>query len=252
MQKREKMPFDSHIHLGRLPHPKELVKVLDQAGYAYNAIACEPAEWESLREIWQYSGLKEKGCNLAFGIHPMSVLQAKESHKQELRTFLERDGCFMVGETGLDRRFPEYGPGELQERWFLFQANLALELGRDLQIHCVGDYGRVIALLKKVGFGKAANGPQAIFHRFGGDIGSARQILDMGGLISVHSSTLTKKTSRLALAEIPRERLLFETDADETFWNATGSTDTPALVAESVAQRLLDALRDVREATENL
>lgn len=246
------MPFDSHIHLGRLPHPKELAQALDQASYTYNAVACEPAEWEPLWELWQNSGLKEKGCNLAFGIHPMSVMQAKECHKRELQEFLERDDRFQVGETGLDRRFPEYGLGELQEQWFVYQAKLALELRRDLQIHCVGDYGRAIALLKQVGFGKTQNVPRPIFHRFGGDTGAARQIVNMGGLISVHPSTLTKKSSRQALAEIPKEQLLFETDADETFWNATNTTDTPAMVAESVAQRLLDALGNVREAAENL
>ena len=243
------MPFDSHIHLGRLPHPKELALALDQLGYAYNAVACEPAEWESLWGIWQDLRLKDKGCNIAFGIHPMSVTQAKESHKQELRAFLERDSDFMVGETGLDRRFPEYGPGELQEKWFVFQANLALELKRDLQIHCVGDYGRVIALLKQSGFGKKTSESRPIFHRFGGDIGIARQILDLGGLISVHPSTLTKKSSRQALAEIPKEKLLFETDADESFWNVADSVDASV---EPIVQRLLDALGNVRKTAENL
>ena len=246
------MPFDSHIHLGRLPHPKDLAQALDQANYAYNAVACEPAEWEPLWEIWQNLGLKGKGCNLAFGIHPMSVMQTKESHKQELRAFLERDSDFMVGETGLDRRFPEYGPGELQEQWFFFQAKLALELKRDLQIHCVGDYGRVIALLKKVGFGQKQSNSRPIFHRFGGDIGIARQILDMDGLLSVHPSTITKKSSRLALAEIPKEKILFETDADESFWNVADSADASATAIEPIVQRLLDALGNVREAAENL
>ena len=246
------MPFDSHIHLGRLPHPEELAIKLDHMGYTYNAVACEPGEWNSLWEIWQKLSLKNKGCNLAFGIHPMSVTSANESHKRELRDYLERDNGFMVGETGLDRRFPEYGNGEQQEQWFLFQAKLALELKRDLQIHCVGDYGRVITLLKKVGFGKNSNGPRPIFHRFGGDVGAARQIVNMGGLISVHPSTLTKKSSRMALAEIPKESLLFETDADETFWNADNSTDTPTIAAELVAQRLLDTLGNVRKTAENL
>lgn len=246
------MPFDSHIHLGRLPHPRELALILAESGYAYNAVACEPEEWKSLWELWENLDLKRKGCNLAFGIHPMSVGHAKEGHKQELRKFLERDNHFQVGETGLDRRFPEYGPGELQEQWFRNQAELALELGRDLQIHCVGDYGRAVSLLKQTGFGENPNGPRPIFHRFGGDIGIARQILDMGGLISVHPSTLTKKASRLALTEIPKERLLFETDADESVWDGAHSTDSPTSVAESVAQRLLDALRDIRKATENL
>lgn len=246
------MPFDSHIHLGRLPHPRELALILAESGYAYNAVACEPEEWESQWELWQNLDLKGKGCNLAFGIHPMSVGHAKEGYKQELRKFLERNDRFQVGETGLDRRFPEYGPGELQEQWFLFQAKLALELKRDLQIHCVGDYGRVIALLKQVGFGKSSNGSHPIFHRFGGDIGAARQILDMGGLISVHQSSLAKKSSQKAVAELPKEVLLYETDADETFWSAEDLNGTPAIVAELVAQRLLDTLRNVRKAAENL
>ena len=246
------MPFDSHIHLGRLPHPKELAQALDQAGYAYNAIACEPAEWESLWKLWQNLDLKGKGCNLALGIHPMSVAQAKESHKQELQAFLGRDSHFQVGETGLDRRFPEYGPGELQEQWFICQAKMALELQRDLQIHCVGDYGRIISILKQVGFGETPNGPHPIFHRFGGDIGAARQIISMGGLISVHPSTLTKKSSKMALADIPKENLLFETDADENFWNVANPVDASATAVEPIVQQVLDTLGNVRKAAENL
>ena len=247
------MPFDNHLHLGRLPHPSRLAQALARAGYAYNAVACEPEEWEPLWELWLSESLKSEGCNLAFGIHPMAVQRAAETHKQGLcglRQVLERDSNFQVGETGLDRRFPEYGPGELQEQLFLFQAELALELNRDLQIHCVGDYGRVVKLLRQVGYGKESAASRPIFHRFGGDIGAARQILDMGGLISVHQSSLEKNSSRAAIAELPVESLLFETDADENFveksFGEIGSS------TETIAQKLLSELRDVREAAENL
>ena len=247
------MAFDNHMHLGRLPHPSRLAQALGQAGYAYNAVACEPEEWEPLWELWLSEGLKSKGCNLVLGIHPMAVQRAAETHKQGLRGLrqvLERDSNFQVGETGLDRRFPEYGPGELQEQWFLFQAELALELQRDLQIHCVGDYGRALKLLRQVGYGKTSAASRPIFHRFGGDIGAARQILDMGGLISVHASTLTKKSSRKAIEDLPKEVLLFETDADENF--VEKSFGEIELSTEDIAQKLLSELRDVREAAENL
>ena len=128
------MAHDNHLHLGRLPHPKRLAQALAQAGYTYNAVACEPHEWEPLWELWQSEALKSKGCNLVFGVHPMAVTQAAAHHQPELRQILERDSGFQVGETGLDRRFPEYGTGEMQEKWFIFQAQLALELQRDLQI----------------------------------------------------------------------------------------------------------------------
>jgi TatD DNase family protein len=242
--------YDSHIHITRLPHPRELAQELDRIGYAYAAVACEPGEWEPLWELWQDLDLKNKGCNLAFGIHPMAIAQATEPHKAELRRILERESSFMVGEAGLDRRFPEYGAGELQEQWFTFQAELALELKRNLQIHCVGDYGRAIALLKQAGFGKTKEGPRPIFHRFGGDAGTARQILAMGGLLSVHASTLTKKSSRMAVAELPKEVLLFETDADESFIGKFFCEGEPS--TGDIAQKLLSELRDVREAAENL
>lgn len=245
-----KPPYDNHIHITRLPHPRELAQELDRIGYAYAAVACEPGEWKTLWELWLDLDLKNKGCNLAFGIHPMAIAQATEPHKAELRRILERESSFMVGEAGLDRRFPEYGAGELQEQWFTFQAELALELKRDLQIHCVGDYGRAIALLKQAGFGKTKEGPRPIFHRFGGDAGSARQILAMGGLLSVHASTLTKKSSQKAIAELPKEFLLFETDADENFVGKFFSEGEPS--TGDIAQKLLSELRDVREAAENL
>ena len=245
-----KPPYDNHIHITRLPHPRELAQELDRIGYAYAAVACEPGEWETLWKLWLDLDLKSKGCNLAFGIHPMAIAQATEPHKAELRRILERESSFMVGEAGLDRRFPEYGAGELQEQWFTFQAELALELKRDLQIHCVGDYGRAIALLKQAGFGKTKEGPRPIFHRFGGDAGTARQILEMGGLLSVHSSTLTKKSSQKAVAELPKEFLLYETDADESFVGKFFSEGEPS--TGDIAQKLLSELRDVREAAENL
>lgn len=242
--------YDSHIHITRLPHPRELAQELGRIGYAYTAVACEPGEWETLWKLWLDLDLKSKGGNLTFGIHPMAIAQATETHKAELRRILERDSGFMVGEAGLDRRFPEYGAGELQEQWFTLQAELALELKRDFQIHCVGDYGRAIALLKQAGFGKTKEGPRPIFHRFGGDTGTARQILEMGGLLSVHPSTLTKKSSRMAVAELPKEVLLFETDADESFVGKFFSEGEPS--TEDIAQKLLSELRDVREAAENL
>jgi TatD DNase family protein len=263
------MPFDNHLHLGRLPHPNRLAQALAQAGYAYNAVACEPHEWEPLWELWQSEGLKSKGCNLVLGIHPMAVTQATAQHQPELRRILERDGAFQVGETGLDRRFPEYGPGELQEQWFIFQATLALEMRRDLQIHCVGDYGRAVKLLRQIGYGKGTAASRPIFHRFGGDLNVAKQILDMGGLISVHQSSLEKKSSRIAIASIPAEGLLFETDADEIFCdhsqveNCDGvETDDGSqvedcaadagLLVENTVRRLLQCLGDVREAAEHI
>lgn len=246
--------FDSHLHLARLPQPLELARELHERGYRYRAVACEPWEWKAVDGIW--TGASEtgwfEGCGRSYGLHPMIAAQVAEGAINggpedlwtELRRLLESAPLAQVGEAGLDRRYAGYEPGGVQEKVFRKQAEMALELGRDLQIHCVGDYGRIIRVLREAGFGAL---PRPVFHRFGGDAGIVKAGLSLGAFFSVHADTLRKKATREALALIPREHLLFETDADEsfieTFVATRGSGD--AITPQDVTVMLEDTLRDV-------
>lgn len=246
--------FDSHLHLARLPQPLELARELHERGYRYRAVACEPWEWKAVDGIW--TGASEtgwfEGCGRSYGLHPMIAAQVAEGTINggpedlwtELRRLLESDPNAQVGEAGLDRRYAGYEPGGVQEKVFRKQAEMALELGRDLQIHCVGDYGRIIRVLREAGFGAL---PRPVFHRFGGDAGIVKAGLSLGALFSVHADTLRKKATREALALIPREHLLFETDADESFIETFIATHGPkdAITPQDVAVMLEDTLRDV-------
>lgn len=240
--------FDSHLHLARLPHALELARELHGRGYRYTAVACEPWEWNAVQELWKEASAEGwlEGCGFAFGIHPMIAAQVAEGAPAdpddlmaELRRMLENDPNAQVGEAGLDRRYPGYEPGGAQEKVFRMQAEFAIELGRDLQIHCVGDYGRIIRVLREAGFGagdgaglkcarpdSSVKRPRPIFHRFGGDAGIVKAGLSLGALFSIHADTLHKKATHEALALIPQANLLFETDADETFCKTHGLSDT--------------------------
>lgn len=246
--------FDSHLHLTRLPEPLEVAQELHERGYRYRAVACEPWEWKAIDGIWakaSEAGWLE-GCGRAYGIHPMIAAQVAEGTINggpedlwtELRRLLESDPNAQVGEAGLDRRYAGYEPGGVQEKVFRKQAEMALELGRDLQIHCVGDYGRIIRVLREAGFGAL---PRPVFHRFGGDAGIVKAGLSLGALFSVHADTLRKKATREALALIPREHLLFETDADESFIETLVATrgSGDAITPQDVAVMLEDTLKDI-------
>lgn len=235
--------FDSHLHLARLPQPLEMARELHERGYRYKAVACEPWEWKAIDGIWAEASEAGwlDGCGRAYGIHPMIaskiVVDANPNLEEtfaELRRLLENDPHAQVGEAGLDRRYTGYEPGGAQEKVFRRQAEMALELERDLQIHCVGDYGRVIKVLREAGFGAGDSAgvragakqprpdssikrPRPVFHRFGGDAGIVKAGLSLGGFFSIHADTLRKKATREALSLIPQANLLFETDADETF-----------------------------------
>lgn len=247
---------DFHLHLARLPQPEQLARLLAGQNYGYVAIACEPWEWEKVRD------LKRVGVNsaennraeknrAAFGLHPMIAENVTEADFAKLREILESDTDAQVGEAGLDRRFPGYEPGGVQETVFRRQAELALELGRDLQIHCVGDYGRVVALLKKNGFGKShvtapstslstpLSTSRPIFHRFGGDAGIVRAALPLGALFSLHNDSFRKKSTVAAIPLIPRDCVRFETDADESYSPTT-----------EIAEALIKDLGDVQRLYE--
>lgn len=255
--------FDNHIHIARLPEPLEVARELHERGYKYMAVACEPWEWKAVKELWEKASAEgwQNGCGFSFGLHPMVAadIASKSSSDDcwsEMRHLLKAFPDAQVGEAGLDKRYAGYEPGGTQEEVFRRQAKMALEFGRDLQIHCVGDYGRVVKILREVGFSDVRTGDAAcekcvagvkrsrpIFHRFGGDAGIVKAGKPLGGAIfSIHADSFRKKATREALALIPAESLRFETDADETF--VRDNTETP----QEVADRLVKALQDTIES----
>ncbi|SHK71395.1 TatD family hydrolase [Fibrobacter sp. UWB12] len=224
--------FDFHIHLARLPHPKQLTQLLCNKNYDFIAIACEPWEWEEVAQLKKEFSTEIKPFKAAYGIHPMIAMQANDEMFAKLQKQLQEDEHAMVGEAGIDKRYPGYDNGT-QDKIFLKQAKLALELKRDLQIHCVGDYMRVLNLLIDAGFPqdisqghevgdlhvlpRIQEAPRPIFHRFGGDANFVKKALPYGSLFSLHEDSFRKKTTAAAIPHIPQERVFFETDADESF-----------------------------------
>ena len=267
--------FDFHLHPARLPHPDALQEALSAAGYGFVAIACEPWEWEAVAKMGP--------CDRAFGIHPMVAAQVSDADFGRLEGYLRGDPASSVGECGLDRRYPGYGENGVQEAVFLRQVELARDLRRDLQIHCVGDYGRIVALLKaahyppsdaannKIKASDAANNkamtsdaansvPRPVFHRFGGDAGTVRAALPMGAIFSLHADSFKKKSTLAALPLIPAESVRFETDADETTFatkentfagDGRGAANGDAAAEYSVEQ-IVRSLRERWLATKSL
>lgn len=232
--------LDFHLHLARLPHAERLSKALKELDYSYICIACEPWEWEKA------SALKPE--KISFGIHPMVATQVSIKDFEDLEKYIAQNESAGVGECGIDKRFPGYEEGGIQEQVFKRQVALATKYGRDLQIHCVGDYSRVVKWLKESNYPPKDSGtsPRPVFHRFGGDEGIVRAALPLGAIFSLHEDSFRKKSTAKALAQIPEANIRFETDADET----TFHTEDVEEMASSLAARLIavqDALKKLRE-----
>ena len=245
---------DFHLHLARLSNPESIADELNRRGYHYVDVGCEPWEWAKVRDLNRAEVSSTGKCaevnRAAFGLHPMIAENVTEADFARLREILTSDPNAQVGEAGLDRRFPGYEPGGVQETVFRRQAELAHELGRDLQIHCVGDYMRIVKILREVGF---KGGPRPVFHRFGGDLSVVRAGIEMGALFSLHADSFRKKSTAAAIKAIPPESVRFETDADETYCNPgtvpadAPNAETPAI---EIAEALIKDLGDVQRLYE--
>lgn len=246
---------DFHLHLARISTPEALARTLLKRGFHFNAVACEPREWEILQKMDE---TLFEGSTRSYGIHPMVVGNVTEADWERLESLLGNYPDAGVGECGLDKRYEGYaddnGKPGLQELAFRRQVELARDYNRDLQIHCVGDYGRIIKILNECGYPakksniktrKRAPKIHAIFHRFGGDISVVRSAQGLNPIFSLHQDSFHKKASLDAIPEIPEEQIRFETDADETF------IATNLLKNES-AEKIADALMEHLEETSSL
>ena len=142
------------------------------------------------------------------GIHPHDAAQATESHFQALRELLLNPKVIAVGEIGLDYYY-DHSPREVQQQVLVRQLELARESGRPIIIHCRDAYADLRQIIRD--HWQASKG---ILHCFSGNRDDAFYFVDRGFLISFAGSVTFKKADalRAVAAEIPRDRLLTETD----------------------------------------
>ena len=242
--------YDFHLHLARLPQPTTLARTLSERGLHFNAIACEPYEWEILQKM---SASLFEGSTRSYGIHPMAIADVTEADWERLESLLDNYPDANVGECGLDKRYDGYAEGGIQEQAFRRQVELARNLHRDLHIHCVGDYGRVIKILEECGYpGKKSNiksrqrAPKihVTFHRFGGDISIVKAAQELNPIFSLHLDSFHKKSTLAAIPQIPSEQIRFETDADETFCTANLLKNESV---DKIAKALIEQLKETEQ-----
>ena len=208
--------FDFHIHLARLPQKRQLTQLLLDKNYDFVAIACEPWEWDEVNKLKMEFSTEIKPFKVSYGLHPMIATQVTDKTLADLRQYLKEDKQAMVGEAGIDKRYPGYNDGT-QDKIFLEQAKLALELKRDLQIRFPQEISQGQEAEHLHVLSRLQEAPRPIFHRFGGDANFVKKALPYGALFSLHEDSFRKKSTAAAIKFIPESNVFFETDADESF-----------------------------------
>ncbi len=181
----------------------------------------------------------------AFGIHPWQAHTARLDPLrleaaatvpwgERLRYWLGKYPSATVGECGLDGWVAEPGL-ELQAPVLLEQLRIARELHRTVSIHCVRAWGRLIEA-----FAVEAPPPKFLLHAYAGSLETARRLLPRGAYFSCSGSILHPRKAALLdiFRQLPRQRILLETDAPESLPKpgevshaAAGKRDDPADLA---------------------
>jgi TatD DNase family protein len=198
------LTHDSFDHDGR--------EVLARAGVA--GVARLVVTGTSVTSSVQASALATEHAGVLFataGVHPHHASEFDAHTAAALRALVGNATCVAVGECGLDF-FRDYSPRDAQRRAFAAQLELAAACRKPVFLHQRDAHAEFVAMLK-VARAALAGG---VAHCFTGGIAELEAYLDLDLYIGVTGWVCDERRGadlRVAVARIPLERLLVETDA---------------------------------------
>jgi TatD DNase family protein len=202
---------DTHAHLMDPAFAADLPAVLERAAAAgVTAIICVGYDLASSRAA---VALAAQWPQLwaTVGIHPNYLSAAPAGWRAELAELARAPRVVAIGETGLDY-YRDYTPPPQQRAGFEEQLALAATLDLPVVVHCRDAEADVLAAIQQHA---RPSGGSGVLHCFSGSAATMRAAVAAGYYISF-AGPLTFKTAeplRAVAAQVPRDRLLVETDA---------------------------------------
>lgn len=178
--------------------------------------------------------------NFGLGLHPWFLKEDYETQLNDLekrvQNVIDNMQFVAIGETGLD--FAIDVAVNLQERYFIYQLDLARQYSLPVIIHHRKSHNRIIQLLKQypnVG---------GVIHAFSGSEQEANSYIEMGFMLGVGATITYERANktRKALKAVGIENLLLETDAPSMpIFGLQGKRNSPeylTLIAQCLASLL--------------
>lgn len=212
--------YDTHAHLDFPDFARDLSETLERATEAgiSKSIAIG-TDFESSRRAVALARVYPQ-VYAVVGWHPSHVTAAPDDVRAELLDLARMPKVVAIGETGLDyHRMPGGEAGgdgqEAQEyrlrqrRLFEQQLEVASELGLNCVVHQRDAFDDVLSTLRP--FTGTVRG---VFHCFGGTPAQARQVLELGclvsftGIVTFRNAAVVRETA----AAVPAGKFMLETD----------------------------------------
>jgi TatD DNase family protein len=194
-----------------------------------------------------------QGLHCTAGVHPHHARECGPGTISSLKALASHPRVVAIGECGLDFN-RNYSPHPDQEKWFVAQLELGIELGKPLFLHSRDAHPRFSEILK------SSRPKNAVAHCFTGEKEELHAYLDLGLYIGITGWICDERRGRHLLGlvrEIPAERLLLETDSPyltprDLRPQPKARRNEPAFlphIARTVARALGQPVEDIAAAT---
>ncbi len=248
---------DTHAHLQEAEFAPDVDAVIDLARAAGVTTIVVPAVDLATARSGLSLANRHEGVYTTAGYHPHEASELTPDALRELEALLSDPRVVAVGEIGLDR-YRMHSPFEAQLEVLEAMLLLAETHALPVVIHCRDaweDAARLLVPWARRVAPVYAGRPLGVMHYFTGTLEEARRYIDVGFLISIHTSVTHPKASALreVVAQLPLASLVIETDSPYGAPQAVrGKRNEPAYVAEAakqIAELQGVVLENVAEAT---
>lgn len=229
------LAIDTHAHVSMPDFDADREDVLDRCrvqGVHFVEIGFDAQSSHASIQLAETLGGK---C--AIGVHPHNAgdsMNEVEAQWAGVKSLLEEHPAVVaaIGEMGLDYA-RDFSPRPLQAACFQIGLELARDRGLPAVIHQRDAHQDVLDMVKRAGLTAPV-----IFHCFSGDADYARKCVELGGYLGFGGTVTYPKNQHLrdAVAAIPKDRILLETDAPYLSpQGMRGKRNEPVRVLETAA-----------------
>ncbi|MDO4669975.1 MAG: TatD family hydrolase [Aerococcus sp.] len=204
------MLFDTHTHFNAEDFKDDQAQAIERARQAgVSGMTIIGFDHETIAN-GQALVSRELDMVAAYGWHPELAGEYNAEVERELQAALDSPKVVAVGEFGLDYHW-DAAPHEVQERVMRRQIAIARERKLPIIIHTRDANEDTYRILKDEHVEEIGG----IMHTFGDDPEWAQKFLDLGMHLSFSGVVTFKKSKavREAVAMVPADRLLIETDS---------------------------------------
>ncbi len=234
----------SHIHDREFaPDPAEADAAIDRAHDAGVALIVTLGVNRADSETAVACAARHPGVVIAAaGVHPHDAKDASDDDLDALEVLARDPHVALIGEIGLDF-YRNLSTRDQQVRVLRRQLETAHRVSKPIAVHAREAHDLMLPLLKSWSHdagGRLPDGrPLGVMHYFSAGAAHARAYIELGFVISVHTSVTHPKATQLAdvVRDTPLEHLVLETDspygAPQRY---RGKRNEPAYVAEAAAR----------------